>query len=603
MIEPWESDDPADARLARGAEGLLATFNAAGVLTAADVHVATRTAALAGETDDEVRLAVALAVRAARHGSVCMDPASLRAGGEGDGPELPWPGEGWLERVAASPLAAQSVVRVDGGMVYLDRYWREEQQVHDDLVARLDGPSPEVPDPAALEATAARLFPGEGYAEQRAAALAAARQRTTVLTGGPGTGKTTTVAGLLALLTHQRGPLRIALTAPTGKAAARLQEAVEDVQRADRFTDDDRSRLAGLTASTLHRLLGWRPGSRNRFRHHRGNRLPHDVIVVDETSMVSLTMMARLLEAVRPETTLVLVGDPDQLASVEAGAVLADLVAGLARRTPSAVASLTTTHRFGSGIGELAQALRGARPDDVLAQLRSGRPDVRLADPADPVALTRLRERLTAHAVAVRGAATGRDPARAVAVAEEHRLLCAHREGPWGVEHWNRQVERWLGDAVGSPLGTAWGQEWYAGRPVLVTANDYGLGLFNGDTGVTVLDPDVDPEDPGPGSGPRLRVVMADGALTRFAPSRLGDIATLHAMTVHKSQGSQADEVTVLLPEPDSPLLTRELFYTAVTRARESLLVVGSEAAVRAAVTTTAQRATGLRRRLAPDAD
>ena len=162
-------------------------------------------------------------------------------------------------------------------------------------------------DEAALAATADRLFP-EGYDEQRAAALAAARQWTTVLTGGPGTGKTTTVAGLLALLTEQAerlgSPLRIALTAPTGKASARLQQAVEEAQAEDRFSDADRARLSGLTASTLHRLLGWTPGSRNRFRHHRRNKLPHDVVVVDETSMVSLTMMARLLEAVRPDARL-----------------------------------------------------------------------------------------------------------------------------------------------------------------------------------------------------------------------------------------------------------------------------------------------------------
>ncbi|THI99818.1 exodeoxyribonuclease V subunit alpha, partial [Nocardioides sp.] len=229
--------------------------------------------------------------------------------------------------------------------------------------------------------------------------LAAAGQWTTVLTGGPGTGKTTAVAGLLALLTEHEGPLRIALTAPTGKAAARLQEAVEEVQQQDRFTDDDRVRLAGLSASTLHRLLGWRSGSRTRFKHHRGNRLPHDVIVVDETSMVSLTMMARLLEAVRPETRLILVGDPDQLASVEAGAVLSDLVRGLAVRAPQAVAALRTNHRFGSTIGELAQALRDADADRVVTLLTSGRADASLVDPTDPAATAAVRKRLTDHAV------------------------------------------------------------------------------------------------------------------------------------------------------------------------------------------------------------
>lgn len=591
MIELWETDDPHDARLALGATGLLADFNRAGVLTAADVHVATRAGELTGEQADDVRLAVALAVRAARQGSVCVDLPALVA--TADGVDLPWPSpDGWTERVAASPLAQHSVVQVDGGLLYLDRYWREEGQVRDDLVARLTAPPPTVDD-VVLAETAERLFPGKGYAEQRAAASAAARQWTTVLTGGPGTGKTTTVAGLLALLAEQGElaghPLRIALTAPTGKAAARLQEAVHEAQTADRFFADDRARLGGLTASTLHRLLGWRPGSSTRFKHHRGNKLPHDVIVVDETSMVSLTLMARLLEAVRPEARLILVGDPDQLASVEAGAVLSDLVQGLVERGESAaVAALRTTHRFGGAIGDLAAALRAGDRDRVLALLAAGDPSVELVDPADAAAMARMRADLTAHAVAVHRAALAGDAAGGVLLSERQRLLCAHREGPWGVQHWNRQVERWLGEAVGAPLGAAWGQDWYAGRPVLVTANDYGLGLFNGDTGVVVQ------------RGDDLSVVIAAPGLPTFAPSRLADIETLHAMTVHKSQGSQAGEVTVLLPEPDSPLLTRELFYTAVTRARSKVRVVGTPESVAAAVTRRAQRATGLRQRLQP---
>lgn len=590
MIERFETEDPHDARLAAGATGLLRDFNRAGVLTAADVHVAGRVGELTGATDDDVRLAVALAVRAARQGSVCVDLAALA--GDDAGLDLPWPAaEGWLERVATSPVAASSVVQVEGSLLYLDRYWREEGQVRDDLLARAAA-APPVTDEERLEARAATVFPGAGYAEQRDAALAAVRQWTTVLTGGPGTGKTTTVAGLLALLTDQaeaagRRP-RIALTAPTGKAAARLQQAVEDAQRGDRFTDDDRNRLADLTASTLHRLLGWVPTSSTRFRHHRGNKLPHDVVVVDETSMVSLTMMARLLEAVRPDARLVLVGDPDQLASVEAGAVLSDLVQGLAVRAPASVASLRTTHRFGRSIGALAEALRAGDADGVLALLTGGDPALKLVDPDDARAMEGVRGLLLEHALAVRSAALDGDADAAVAALDAHRLLCAHREGPWGVQHWNRQVERWLGDTTGQPVGSAWGQEWYAGRPLLVTANDYGLGLFNGDTGVVVRE------------GDELRAVVAGvGEHAWFAPSRLGDIETLHAMTVHKSQGSQAREVTVLLPPDDSPLLTRELFYTAVTRAEGRVRVVGSEAAVRAAVGTRALRATGLRQRLA----
>lgn len=590
MIERFATDDPHDARLAGSATGLLAVFNQAGVLTAADVHVATRLAELTGTESDDVRLGVALAVRAARHGSVCVDLGELA--GDPDDADLPWPeADGWAERVAGSPLASASVVQVEHGLLYLDRYWREEGQVRDDLVSRGSTAAPSVDETRLLE-RAEELFPGEGYAEQRAAALAAARQWTTVLTGGPGTGKTTTVAGLLALLADQAEAdgrrLRIALTAPTGKAAARLQEAVEAAQGGDRFSARDRARLADLGASTLHRLLGWRPESSTRFRHHRGNTLPHDVVVVDETSMVSLTMMARLLEAVRPDARLILVGDPDQLASVEAGAVLADLVQGLAHRSPTAVAALRTSHRFGRSIGTLAESLRDGDADRVLELLRSGDPAMSLVDPDDPETPDALRSLLLAHALEVRSAALDGDARRAVASLDAHRLLCAHRDGPWGVQHWNRQVERWLGEATGHPVGSAWGQEWYAGRPLLVTANDYGLDLFNGDTGVVLRE------------GDELRAVVAGvREHRRFATSRLGDIETLHAMTVHKSQGSQAREVTVLLPPDDSPLLTRELFYTAVTRAEDRIRVVGTEAAVRAAVGTRAQRATGLRLRLA----
>lgn len=581
MTELFEVEDRDDHRIVAGATGLLAAFNRGGLLTAADVHAASRICALAGEDDPQVALAVGVTVRAARHGSVCVDLADLAAS---DGAEdLPWPDPAaWEAAIVASPLTTAGVLRREDALLYLDRFWREEGQVRDDLLRRIAAPAPVV-DEAALSETAGRLFPA-GYDEQRTAALAAARQWTTVLTGGPGTGKTTTVAGLLALLTEQsESPLRIALTAPTGKASARLQQAVEEAQAEDRFSDADRARLTGLSASTLHRLLGWTPGSRNRFRHHRRNKLPHDVVVVDETSMVSLTMMARLLEAVRPDARLVLVGDADQLASVEAGAVLADLVQGLARRAPDAVTGLRTTHRFGESIGALAESLRQGDVDRVLALLTEGDDRVGLRDPVEHAEA--LRARLLDHALAVRAAALAGDADAALAAMDAHRLLCAHRDGPYGVAHWNRLTERLMSDHDQA----VW-QEWYAGRPILVTANDYGLGLFNGDTGVVVRE------------GDRLRGVIAGvGSHLRLATARLGAVETLHAMTIHKSQGSQVGEVTLLLPPEDSPLLTRELFYTAVTRAKERVHVVGTPDAVVAAVERRAQRATGLAQRLGQD--
>ncbi|WP_301121198.1 exodeoxyribonuclease V subunit alpha [Mycolicibacterium fortuitum] len=540
------------------------------ILEPADVQVAQRLSTLSGTTDASVTLALALAVRALRGGSVCVDLRSVAE--QTQLPELPWPAvDEWLAAVAASPLlGTPPVLRLFGDLLYLDRYWLEEQQVCDDvltLVATKPGGS--IPD-------VTRLFP-PGFEEQRAAAKVALSQGLTVLTGGPGTGKTTTVARLLALLAEQAAlaghpPLRIALAAPTGKAAARLQEAVQ--LEVDRLDAVDRDRISGLQATTLHRLLGSRPDTSSRFRHHRGNRLPHDVIVVDETSMVSLTMMARLLEAVRPQTRLLLVGDPDQLASVEAGAVLADLVDGLGSR---GVAALQTSHRFGESIGALASAIRAGDASGAVEVLAAGGEHVEwVSSQADE----RLREVLVPHALALRQAAVLGDAGTALDILDEHRLLCAHRSGPFGVAQWNRQVQRWLAEATGEPTWATW----YVGRPILVTANDYGLKLYNGDTGVTVATPDG------------LRAVVSGSGT--FATGRLTEVETMHAMTIHKSQGSQADEVTVLLPPEESRLLTRELFYTAVTRAKTRVRVVGSEAEIRAAIARQAVRATGLRKRL-----
>ncbi|MGV0721001.1 exodeoxyribonuclease V subunit alpha [Mycolicibacterium elephantis] len=545
-------------RRAVGATGLLRTFTDAELIESSDVHVAQRLTTLAGESDERVALAVALLVRALRGGSVCLDLPSAEAQVEVSG---------LAAAVRASPLTGVAL-RVDGDLLYLDRYWREEQQVCDDILAMLAA------QPAQASADVDRLFPA-GFEEQRAAAEVALSQGLTVLTGGPGTGKTTTVARLLALLAGGTR-LRIALAAPTGKAAARLQEAVQ--LEVDKLSAADRSALEGLQATTLHRLLGSRPDTSARFRHNRANRLPHDVIVVDETSMVSLTLMARLLEAVRPEARLILVGDPDQLASVEAGAVLADLVDGLGG---ARIAELKTSHRFGESIGALASAIRVGDADTAVDVLRAGDDHIEWVDTDEPA--EHLRKVLVPWAVALRQAAILGDDSAGLATLNEHRLLCAHRRGPYGVRYWNHQVERWLAERTGEPIWS----DWYAGRPVLVTANDYGLGLYNGDTGVTVQRDGV------------LRAVIAGTSRVEFATSRLADVETMHAMTIHKSQGSQADEVTVLLPPEDSRLLTRELFYTAVTRAKSRVRVVGPEASVRTAVERRAVRASGLAQRLA----
>ncbi len=619
--------DLADVRYAARATGTLAAFNRTGVLTAADVHVAATLGRLAGESDDRVLLAAAFAVRGVRLGSVCVDLSRVRGTATAEDSEepvdldaLPWPDPaGWSAACEASPLVAFGVtgapdrpLRLVGGLLYLDRYWRQEESVRAELDARAARTPPSI-DGFRLGEALGRIFPGAAPDHQRLAAAACVTGWLTIVAGGPGTGKTTTVARLLAVLDAVLDPPpRVALAAPTGKAAARLQQAV--AEESERLTARGLPAPRPTAASTLHRLLGWRPGSHSRFRHDRNNRLPYDVVVVDETSMVSLTLMARLLDAVRPDARIVLVGDPDQLASVEAGAVLGDLVgrperppsdarsedvarllpgdaeaADVGRELRNDVVRLRTTYRFGGTIGALAEAIRGARADDVLAALRSDEPDVEFLDCASldartPPGLEPLRRDVETAGRALVAAALAGDVDAALDALESHRLLCAHRQGAYGVARWSLEVERWVAAETAGDVDTG---EWYVGRPLLVTSNDYELKLYNGDTGVVVDG----------GSRGRLAAFRQGADTVLLPPGRLSAVQTVYAMTVHRGQGSQFRRVSVLLPPADSPLLTRELFYTAVTRAREFVRVIGTEDAVRAAVGRPIVRASGLRRR------
>jgi exodeoxyribonuclease V alpha subunit len=634
-----------DAQRALRAPQRLHEFNRAGVLAAADVHVAVELGRLADVPDPEAVLAVALAVRAPRLGNVFVDLATISQTvtvEEASGSELlelPWPEpSGWLEQVRSlSRLVAVGEeedpdqvrpLRLIGSRLYLDRYWREERQLAAGLTGFAGRPLRPV-DSAWLAEGLARLFPNPEDHLQRAAAACLVLRSLAVVAGGPGTGKTTTVARVAALLaeeaaaTDRPSPL-IALCAPTGKAAARLQEAVHHEAATMPVDEEVRARLGELRAGTIHRLLGWRPGSYSRFRHDGANRLPHDVVIVDETSMVSLSLMARLVEAIRGDARLVLVGDPDQLTAVEAGAVLRDIVGpagqglrltggmqALLRRVTGAplsaepvsepasfgdgIVALRRGHRFGAAIGELADAVRRGDAESAVDAARDGTGDItwlemdvaddgpRTDDP--PVGLAALRAAAVDAGGAVVAAARAGDAQRALTALGTFRLLCAHRRGPYGAANWAGQVERWLAGAVDefAPDGRD-----YPGRPLLVTENDYELRLYNGDTGVVVS------TEPGGLAAAFLR----DGRLVRFAPSRLGAAETLYAMTIHKSQGSQFETAAVLLPDPGSRILTRELLYTAVTRAQRRLILIGSEASLRAAVTRPVARATGLGERL-----
>lgn len=514
-----------DASQALRADGLLATFNRAGILSAADVHVASRLGAIGAESDEAVLLAVALVTRSTRHGSVVLELATAQGttspdvddDGQALGDVLPlsWPQpEDWAARCATSPLIG-GPLRILGSRVWLRRYWDQEEQVARELLDR-SASRPADLNLVTLKKGLNRLFPAASDEDQRIAAAVCALSRVNVLAGGPGTGKTTTVSRLLALLREQDPHCRIALAAPTGKAAARLEEAVRS--STNDLGQADKSRLGDLSASTMHRLLGWRPDARSRFRHDRTNRLPFEIVVIDEASMVSLTMMARLFEALRPSTRLVLLGDPDQLASVEAGAVLGDLVdrTDLGLRTPAfaealhtvlpkiivqrqssnspasrvrdGVAILTTNWRFpaDSGIAELAAAIQAGQGEKALEVLQSGKPDVEFVEVNEDAYLSAdqlasVRAEVQECGVALRDAAGHGHDVAALEALERHRLLCAHRRGPRGVQHWSALAERWLAEAhpvVPRPDGR------YAGEPLLVTTNDYDIGLYNGDTGV-----------------------------------------------------------------------------------------------------------------------
>ncbi len=629
VVSESEAVDPFDARLVRGSEGSLRAFNDAGILSTSDVHVALRLARLGDADDEAVSLGAAFAARAPRLGNVCVDLATIHATADadtdapGDIGALPWPApQTWIRQMAVSPIVGDDhPLHLEGTTLYLDRLWADESLVATELRERSDVAAPGV-DTDLLRRGLEELFGDDP--DQRMAGAIAVLRRLSVIAGGPGTGKTTTVARVLALLeaqaaaAGQRPPL-VALAAPTGKAAARLEDAVRQGAGAIAINQAWQDRLQALSGKTVHRLLGFNPGNRTRFRHHRLNRLPHDVVVVDETSMVSLSLMARLLEAVRPDARLLLVGDPEQLASVEAGAVLGDIVGPAAlgpamrpaarrqlaevtgQAVPAAegaaaapfgkgVAVLRNVHRHGGAIADLAQAIREDNADEAMAILRAGDSNVQwiatdAAAPTPPHGLDAVRSLAVATGRAVIESARSGQARNAIAALGSFRLLCGHRRGPEGVATWMDHIENWLRSDV---EGFTTGATWYVGRPLIVTQNDYGLDLYNGDTGVVIESHE----------GRLVAAFERRGTIAEVSPTRLAAVDTVYAMTVHKSQGSQYEAVAFLVPGPDSRVLTRELLYTAVTRARERLIVVGPEDSIRAAIKRPITRASGLREAL-----
>lgn len=405
-----------------------------------------------------------------------------------------------------------------------------------------------------------------------------------IITGGPGTGKTTMVARMLTELVAREPELRVALAAPTGKAAARVSETMR--QRLGILAADDATRAhVPAVAQTLHRLLGYRPWN-DRFERNQDNPLGEDLVIVDEASMVDVLMMDALLRALKPGARLILVGDHNQLASVDAGDVLGALCRAAHAAGPGAplyecVTWLTKSWRFEKhpAIGALANAILAGDPEAVMKVCVDGsQSDVQLNPP--PPDTDTLLAPLLSHLEECLNAAS---PAALLGALERFRVLAPEREGRLGVEGINIAIERWL-TRRGHPVH----ERWYHGRPVLVTANDYSTGIFNGDLGVIWRE------------GDSVMVHFpADGGGTRaVAPAKLPLVATAWAMTVHKSQGSEFDEVLVVLPEHKSRVLGGELLYTAVTRARQAVTIFASEAAMRRVVTRPAERTSGLVARL-----
>jgi exodeoxyribonuclease V alpha subunit len=606
-----------------------------GILSELDVHFSDFIARVDGDIDDGLSLAAAIASSFTRQGHICVDLRSvagkqLLEGGNG-GSQIICPAlKPWRRRLERSPVVGKPgvfrpLVLDDKSRLYLHRYWDYECQLARRISLRTGGVAQDI-DRELLKDGLDRLFGkcfshgfsarGDEIDWQRIAAFTSLVKRLCVISGGPGTGKTTTVAKILALILEQPSlrKSRIALAAPTGKAAARLQEAI----RRSKKTLDCAAEIKGALpeeASTIHRLLGTVRGSPY-FRHHANNTLPIDVLVVDEASMVDLALMSKLLQALSPDARLILLGDKDQLASVEAGAVLGDVCdtgnvhgfsAGFLKEIENAtgcrlsvsaaqnsarqpaiadcIVELRKNYRFEgeSGIGMISQLVNEGDGEGAIRALEAGRyKDISWVDLPNPGDV--LRAMKTKITRGFSGYLRQKEIGAAFSCFDRFRVLCALREGPCGAIGMNGLVEKILkGEGLIEPEGT-----WYRGRPILIGSNDYDLHLFNGDIGILWPDPEADND---------LRVFFpgADGTFRKFHPLRLPKHDTVYAMTVHKSQGSEFDRVLLLLPDKMYPVMTRELLYTGITRAKNHVEIWGVREVFQTAMASRIERMSGLR--------
>jgi exodeoxyribonuclease V alpha subunit len=596
-----------------------------GLFSALDIHLASFVCRLENVDDPLLALSTALLSRHTGQGNICLDisavdPALTRAL-EDHGIVLP-DTKAWAEKLRYSPVVGlpgeDRPLILDGSRLYMKRYFDYENDLASDLV-RLARDRVVGIDGALLGRGLNRYFPDteNGGFWQKVAGFAAVTKRLCVISGGPGTGKTTTVAKILALILEQtREPVRIALAAPTGKAAARLGESLQGIGKRLDLPEDVVERMP-TSAVTLHRLLGWIAGS-PRFRHDRDNPLNIDLLVLDEVSMVDLPLMAKTVQALPTHARLILLGDRDQLASVEAGAVLGDICGGdrlevfsssfvrdyartvgpgnnpkepLPRQGQGtglvdAVVPLTKSYRFGekSGIKRLSLAVRDGDAAGALTVLTSQLSDISWINTRNANDLSEAVKSMVEEGFLP--AFASHDVMTRYDHLQRFRILSPVREGMRGTVNLNRMVRKFLETHAVMEAHIPWPD----GLLVMVAANDYAVRLYNGDIGLVALDDEKRP-----------RIHFPDpqkGGMRSIAPVRLPPYEPAFAMTVHKSQGSEFDHVLLVLPETDLPVLTRELLYTAITRARQKVTLIGDPEIFARAVGRGIERGSGLGERL-----
>ena len=583
-----------------------------------DQHFAALMNRLAKIPSPELELAARLVSNFRARGDVCVPLRNVTAtdAEKLGGMEVPalkdWVNKLRSSGVVGDPGEFAPLILDQSDRLYLQRYWKYEDELGRDLQARLRDRSLRDFDPAQLPQSIAELFPGPSDL-QKLAAFVAATSRLCVISGAPGTGKTRTIVLICALLINLAGKdeLSFALAAPTGKAAARLKETIAQTGASLHLRGEPK---LPTDASTIQRLLGAR-GDSPHFRHNAKNPLTADVVIVDEASMIDLALLAKLFDAIRPEARIILVGDKDQLASVEAGSAFRDICtpgfelgisASLAEafakitgeklngtsmdQAPihSVVVELRRNYRFtaGGGIGELSNAVNRGDAGAAIAVLKSGG-SIRWRPTASLKNFEReLRERIFPRFEKLFRLT---DPAVALKQLTEFAVLCALRRGPFGAETVNALLQGMLRE-TGLIEGPG---RYHAGEPIIIVRNDYNVGLFNGDLGIVLPDTITG----------ELRVFFRGEGdeVLNFAPGRLPAHESAFALTVHKSQGSEFHDALVILPERDAPVLTRELLYTGVTRVREKVEVWASEEILRQTIERKIERSSGLRERLWKD--